>query len=120
MAKLQITTINVRGMTTPKKLSDFQFFLNHCDSDVLLLQKIHKHDFNWLSLKFVFSPGSSNARGVAIIVLNRSLVLSESLVDQEGRIVSALISTAGNSVRVLNIYAPNVPTERKSFFFKGQ
>ena len=91
-------------------------------SDVVCLHEVHalslKECSSWFSsfgFRVAFSPGTNHSRGTAIL-FRSSLVLKNSLCDNDGRFVACDFSFHDKSFRAVSIYAPNVRPDRDVFF----
>ena len=121
---LKISTINIRGFGSPRKIDLILHEFNHLDCDLFLLQETHvscksradeiarkwNGDWHW-------SCGTGKSAGVAIFTFPAfSGRITRFLFDSDGRILSILVSLGSNQFNVINIYAPNTVTARKTFF----
>lgn len=120
---IRIVSLNVNGLNDDAKRMRLFTQLMTKKADIYLLQETHipNHNFTkklereW-SGQWFFSIGTNRSRGVAIRVDPRSSLQVESVhyCDTEGRRLE--IDLAGPvKLRIINIYAPNNPTERTDF-----
>ena len=116
-----ITSINALGLRSPdRRQTAFNHFTRN-KYDIILIQETHwTPDLNdtikneWHGNTF-FSHGTSNARGVAIL-LNSNLrhTVTHTQQDQHGRIIKITVTI--DNQRLTHIYAPSTDTDRRSFF----
>jgi exodeoxyribonuclease-3 len=115
-AKLNILSLNVRGLRDGKKRREIFRWLKRyhkATESIVLLQETHtlKDSENtwkqeWGSNVF-FSHGSNNARGVAILMPMKYNFTVELLwKDDNGRILAITIKTDELLLNVVNLYAP--------------
>ena len=123
-ARLKTCSLNVNGLQDETKRRNIFNFLRNQDCDIFLLQEVHaanlqecaKWTSEWEGQAF-WSCGTSRARGVAILFkknFNFNILYKNN--DLEGRILSLCINIESTSIQLVNVYAPNIPTERKNFF----
>ena len=121
---LKILSLNVRGLGTPAKRYTVLRELERSNYDLFLLQETHvstRHLADeiarcWPGQCF-WSFGRGKSAGVALFVSPRfSGRISRFLFDSDGRILSALVLLGPICFNVVNIYAPNTVSERKTFF----
>ena len=116
LADLQILSLNVRGIGDAKKRREiFRWLKQYHDgtNSIILLQETHSSDKveqlwcdDWGS-KIFFSHGTSNARGVAILMpLKYNFDTSEVYKDNAGRILSISVTIDDKSYNIVNVYAP--------------
>ena len=116
MSNLTILTLNVRGLGSHNKHKLVYQFLRKHKVDVAMLQETHITDKNidlvtnewggiWLN-----SPGTSNARGVSILI-NRKLKNSSEInnvkTDQSGCIIMSQLKIEEREFFLCNIYGTN-------------
>ena len=114
MDKLKIMSLNTHGLgDNLKRRKVFRYMKKH-KSDVCLLQETHcTHKLenifvNQWGNKCLFSNGSSNAKGVAILTTKKvANCISEVHRDINGRFLVCKIKIGEYSYCVGNIYAPN-------------
>mgnify|MGYP001553748951 CR=1 FL=1 len=113
---LQIQSLNVRGLNEHKKRREIFRWLkrfHNGNTSITLLQETHSvvekesHWENDWGSKIFFSHGTSNARGVAILMpMKYNFEIAETWKDNEGRILGLQVKTDTMSFHVVNIYAP--------------
>ena len=125
MSKLEIASLNVRGLQdNNKRKRIFQTFRNS-KFDIILLQETHSTDEDvilwkkdWIGRAF-FSSLNSTKSGVAILCKeSKNFKVEFENSDKAGRIISVTVETQKNKFQITNIYAPNIPLQRKTFFDK--
>jgi len=98
--------------------------LENLDYDVYVLQESHVSDKRQADIiarcwrgKCLWSFCTGKSGGVAIFFsANISGSVCRFIYDSDGRILSVLISIGELMLNVVNIYAPNLVSDRKSFF----
>ena len=114
MINLKIMSFNVRGLGNNKKREMFNF-IKMRGADILLTQETHcvKNKQNvWHNEwggKMYFSDGSTNSKGVCIM-LKKGLNVKVNRIekDKEGRWLCCEIKTDDACYVIANVYAPNV------------
>ena len=121
---ISVVTLNVNGLRDVNKRIGFLHLLSRLcsDLDVVCLQEVHvlslEECSSWSSsfgFRVAFLPDTNHSRGTAIL-FKSSLVLKNSLCDDDGRFVACDFSFHDKSFRVVSIYAPNVRPDRDVFF----
>ena len=121
---LRILSLNVRGLATPAKRYTILRELERSNYDLFLLQETHVSTRSLADEIAHFWPGQcfwsfgrGKSAGVALFVSPRfSGHISRFLFDSDGRILSALVLLGPICFNIVNIYAPNIVSERKTFF----
>ena len=117
-------SLNVRGLGTPAKRFVVLRELERLNYDLFLLQETHvspKQLMDEIARSWpgqCFWPfGRGKSAGVALLVSPRfSGQISRFLFDSDSQVFSALVLLGPLSFNVVNIYAPNTVSERKTFF----
>lgn len=121
---LKILSVNIRGLGSPNKSDLIVSELLRLHYDFFFLQETHvsckqnadKFARLWPG-KCFWSFGTGKSAGVALLVSpNFSGNISRFIFDSDGRVFSALIEFSGIKLNLVNIYAPNAPSDRKTFF----
>ena len=124
MSQLQIVTLNCRGLGNFRKRKHIFQILKSSNVDVCFLQETHvynnkvAHTYSKeLGGKCYWSFGTSRSKGVGIwfkenlsceiVLLNR---------DMHGRLLCVTVNINNVIMKLVNVYAPVVPKERKHFF----
>ena len=121
---LKILSLNFRGFGAPNKQYTVLRELERLNYDLFLLQGTHvstKRLADEIALCWpghcFWSFGRGKSAGVALFVSPRfSGHVSRFLFDCDGRVLSALVLLGPISFNIVNIYAPNTLSERKTFF----
>ena len=113
-------TINVNGLRDPAKRLSFCHWLSGYHFDVICLQETHcvsdAEVKSWFpSYSVVSSVGSNKSCGVAVL-FKPNFSLLNSVSDSSGRFVCARLSRADVVFDVVSLYAPNLRSDRLSFF----
>ena len=114
MIDLNICTLNVKGLRDKIKRRELFLWLRDKKMSIYFLQETHsiindsKCWSNEWGGKAIWSHGTSNSRGTAIL-FNTQLACSvvKSIIDPNGRYVIADIKVAEKVFTCINIYAPN-------------
>ena len=124
MADLKIVSINCRGLGDFRKRKHICQILNSSNVDVFFLQETHVCNNNFadnfskdLGGKCYWSFGTSRSKGVGIWVkknLNCEILLLNR--DMHGRLLCVTVNINNVTMKLVNVYAPVVPKERKHFF----
>ena len=121
---LTIVSLNVNGLKDRKKrhtffhwlkMNNFDFCLlqeTHCDSD----NEIEKWRNEWAG-KAYFSLGTNMSKGVATLIKpNLDVDVCDKIIENNGRYLKVDIKIDDFNCSVINVYSPNNPAERRSFF----
>ena len=123
MSALSIVTLNVRGLRGQLKR---KLVFNWCKRngfDIVLLQETYslksdekQWEKEWGG-KAVWSHGTNHSCGVAIFFGKKfDFGINDTHIDGNGRIAAAMINVEDEKFWLINIYAPNTPTAKQSFF----
>ena len=118
-----IASLNVNGMVDDKKRNAIFYWYRKKKIDILCLQETHsspetelKWGKEWVGKSF-WNHGSSNSRGVAILLSETfQYDVIETGRDNCGRQISCAVKVSNKSLNILNIYAPNIGTDKKKYF----
>ena len=123
---LKIATLNIRGIQSNKtsiKIEKLLLLQKTHHFDILFLQETHLTNIeyatyitkNWKG-KWFWSFCEHLSKGVGIFISgNLKYKLDQFTYDSQGRVACIYITCQNVKYRLLNIYAPNNPTERKDF-----
>ena len=118
---LKILSVNCQGLGSMEKRLDLFNYLKQKQCQIYCLQDTHttKTSENFFRSQWnsecLFSSGSSNARGVAILFSkNLEYEIHNHISDPEGNYLIADISVEQNRFTLVNLYGPNKDTP--SFF----
>ena len=121
---LKIISLNVRGLGNNKKRVSVFRWLKNQKADIVFLQECHKteeteHLFKreWNG-QAVFSHGTSQSRGVAILMQNNLdvIVKDEIYKSPNGRLLILDVSIKDSNFKLVNLYAPNIEGEQIAFY----
>ena len=129
MNKYRFVTLNVRGLLDVKKRNKFLLWLKHQNSDIIFLQETYfkKENIDKINVcckehgftAFHSLSDSSHSRGVSILVSEKiDHEVTEYKCDTTGRMILLSIKIGENCFTLINIYAPNVISQRIEFFNK--
>ena len=114
MDKLRIGSLNVQGLNNDMKCKKTFKYLKQHKLDICMLQETHcmpKMEHVWSSQwgnKCVYSNGTSNARGVMILLSKKCAnCIREICRDMEGRFIVIKLQINDITICSVNIYAPN-------------
>ena len=123
--RLSILTLNARGLRDSNKRSNLFYWLKLKQADITFLQETYwtndltnKIKQEWAGELFL-SPGTQHSKGTAILFkTNTSIKLLNKHISEDGRIILINVQIEDKTFTLVNIYAPNSTTERKTFFNK--
>jgi exodeoxyribonuclease III len=124
MSSLKLLSLNVKGLRDDQKRSTLFHWLTHKNADLILLQETHCESDSdgklwgkeWGGENF-WAFGTKLSKGVAFLVKpNLDIKVSELETDKSGRYISITIEIDEKQIKVVNIYSPNIPADRISFF----
>ena len=114
---LRVSSLNVRGIAEFKKRQKVTSILEKLNSDIILIQETHLETFREWKGKSFFNFLTSRSAGVAILFKpNFSGVIDNFFSNSDGRISYVDFSFENKQIRVICVYAPNIPADRKIFF----
>ena len=124
---IKIMSLNARGLRDVRKRGNLFFWLKEKQFNICLLQetywttdlknKIQKEWGRNLLLNF----GTSHSKGTAILFSDKfDIHVINSHLSEDSRIILVNLKIKEENFSLLNIYAPNNMSDRKSFFFKVQ
>lgn len=125
MSNLNIFSINVRSIRDRNRLLTVLTFLPSQGCDVYMLQECalpSSRSYNYLARQWSHGPsywsggGSTGAAGAAILVRGNAFTLDSVREMVCGRLLIVDGSWAGEPVRLINVYAPLVGSERLELF----
>ena len=120
---LKLVSLNVRGLSNFRKRRAIFTWCRKQKADLIFLQKTHSTkagEYKWKKewgSEIIFSHGSSNARGVAVLIKRGlDIVVEQELLNSNGR--SIILKTLIKDKRYLlaNIYGPNKDAEAVRFY----
>jgi exonuclease III len=120
---IRIQTLNCNGFLQKHKQHELCRSVNENNIDIVCLQETHISTLaigceieSRLKCKALWGFGTPRARGVGILIFNYEYEISKFEFDTDGRFMYLDLSIGGRSLRVINIYAPNIAAERRRFF----
>ena len=124
-ASLKIVSLNVRGISNFKKRRTIFTWCRRKNTDIIFLQETHsiasteKQWKNEWGGKMLFSHGSPNSCGTAILISNKATctVLS-TIPDPQGPFIISKVQVDDKVYVLVNIYAPNKDKDSVQFFRK--
>ena len=131
MDKIRIATLNVRGLSDNHKRVSIFHLINRHKIDICLLTETHAKESaipiikqDWTEVTngtSIFAPAPQDkigAEGVAILFANnyKNTNIYNPKISVPGRSLSVEIKIAEKRHKILCIYAPNDPTNRRKFF----
>ena len=120
---LKLVSLNVRGLSNFRKRRVIFTWCRKQKADLIFLQETHSTkagEYKWKKewgSEIIFSHGSSNARGVAVLIKRGlDIVVEQELPNSNGR--SIVLKTLMKDKRYLlaNIYGPNKDAEAVRFY----
>lgn len=124
MEKLQIFSVNVRGLNSDEKRQKLYEWLKLSQCDVILLQETHfidkhelKYNAGWQGKIFHSFSDSSHSKGVSILFRkNLSVEILNVKKSIDGRKILLNVEFDNEIFTIVNIYAPNDINKRVDFF----
>ena len=122
---LNILSLNTRGIRNQHKRNNLFYWLNLKNINIAFLQETYltneltqKIEKEWGG-ESVLAFGTEHSRGSAVL-FNKSLNfdLIDKHVSEDSRIILINVNIKDAPLTLVNIYAPNQPSERKTFFNK--
>ena len=120
---LHICSLNCQGLRIKEKRLRLKTWIINQKCDILFIQESHFIESDQENLrceingKFFHSFGSTQSKGVSIwIRKDLEYKVINSLSDKDGRIIMINIEIEDKIYTLVNIYAPNSPKARNSFF----
>ena len=122
--RLKILSLNVHGLGSPSKVNLLCHELELLSYDIFLLQETHVScesqadsvERVWRG-KCFWSSRVGKSAGVAVFLSpNFSGVVQRFVFDSDGCVLSLLIQLNSVKLNLINIYAPNGVSDRKTFF----
>jgi exonuclease III len=122
-SSLSVVSLNVDGMRDPKRRSLMFDYLNRYEYDIALLQDTrilnNRECMQWNAkcrCRGFWSVGTVHSLGVGILICDPAKFEGISFdVDFDGRVCVCDLTFNGTPLRVVNIYAPTVGTDRLNF-----
>ena len=124
MSNLTFATLNARGLkATKKRRAVFRQMRNQKKYQIIFLQETHSvptsekiWNTEW-GRKIYFSHGTSQSRGVAILLHPKlNATVEDEYRSNDGRIMLIRINIEESIYVCVNVYAPNDPSALITFF----
>ncbi len=125
MGHIRIGSFNINGVRDKNKRAKLSEFMKISKIDIVMLQETHSDKSNeiewglWWEGKYALSHGSSTSAGVAVLfskILNVENFKIEEVV--AGRVLCVHTEIERIKFVFINVYAPNVGSERIELFLK--
>ena len=111
---LRLISLNVRGISNFKKRRMIYTWCRKRNSDIIFLQETHSTkevEIQWRNewgAKIYMSHGSSNSRGVAVLMKKGvGVTVHSEIIDPQGRFIVLKVEFNDNIYVLINVYAPN-------------
>ena len=124
---LKICCLNARGLRDNKKRNNLFVWLQQKQYDIILLQETYWTDNLKIKIQkelagtTIINPGTEHSKRKAILFKNKlNFELLSIHKSEDSRILLINIKFEGETFTLINLYAPNIIGERKSFFNKIQ
>ena len=126
MESLSFYSLNCRGLNSTEKRTKLFTWFTDINADIILLQETHfiekyENNYNarWFG-KYVHNfSDSQHSRGTSILFRKQlDIKIINVHKSNDGRILLLNLIFEETNFSIMNIYAPNSPAERKSFFMK--
>ena len=115
---LKLVSLNVRGLSNFRKRRAIFTWCRKQKADLIFLQETHstkENEYKWKKewgSKIIFSHGSSNARGVAVLIKRGlDIVVEQELLNSNGRLIVLKSLIKDKRYLLANIYGPNKNAE---------
>ena len=119
----KLVSLNVKGISNFKKRRTMFNWRRKRKADIIFLQETHstiKTDTQWNNewgAQILTCHGSSNARGVAILIKNGfHCTIHQKILDPLGRFITLKADIKDKTYVLINVYAPNKDKDLISFF----
>ncbi|CAK8687106.1 unnamed protein product [Clavelina lepadiformis] len=112
MFLLRILSLNCNGLRKQDKRAFVYDLLRTKNVDVALLQETHSSpgdEIQWTKewgKRALWNSGNTQSRGLAILINNKHIEVKSVNFDNFGRVLATDISVFGESMHIVNVYAP--------------
>ena len=121
---LNLLSLNVNGLRDNRKRQTLFHWIKSKNVDICLLQETHVENVNEMNMwtkqwggKAFWSAGTQASRGVACLVkCGLDINFSKVEKDTDGSYLRLDFKIDELNISLINVYAPNVPADRKNFF----
>ena len=118
-----VASINCQGLRSADRRQTAFSFFTRSRFDIIFLQETHWTADMEIELQRDWqghvscTHGTNSARGAAILISSRiDYKVKETKRDNEGRVLNLVIEMDEQTINLVNVYAPNTDTERRTFF----
>ena len=124
LTMVTFSTINCNGLRTSQKIDLLKTLIDREKVDIVFLQETHVDSLklgneisNSLGGRVIWSFSQPRGKGVGIFLSNSlSFTIHHFQFDPLGRFVVVDLEVDSTPFRLVNIYAPNIPSVRKEFY----
>ena len=120
---IKLLSLNVRGLSNFHKRRAIFSWCRKQKADLIFLQETHsttERQDQWRKewgASVLFSHGSTNARGVAILIKNSlNITIQQSEISSDGRFIVLKAAINNEIYTIANIYAPNKDADAVKFY----
>ena len=120
---LRLISLNVRGLSNFKKQRMIYTWCKKKNTDIIFLQETHSTkevENQWRNewgAEIIMSHGSSNSRGVAVLMKKGvEVIVHSKIMDPQGRFIILKVEFNKNLYVLINVYAPNKDKDSVKFF----
>ena len=120
---IKFLSLNVRGLSNFHKRRAIFSWCRKQKADLIFLQETHsttERQDQWRKewgASVLFSHGSTNARGVAILIKNSlNIVIQQSEISSDGRFIVLKAAINNEIYTIANIYGPNKDADAVKFY----
>ena len=120
---IKLLSLNVRGLSNFKKRRAIFSWCRKQKADLIFLQETHsskEREGQWIKewgAQILFSHGSTNARGVAVLITNNlDIKIQTNQTDSTGRLVLIKAVIKEETYAIANIYGPNKDDDAVKFY----
>ena len=123
--KIHVCSLNCQGLAAKDKRQRVYLWMKNQQCNVMFIQESHFTENIQSDIQkefkgqIIFNHGNSQSRGVAILIkdhLNAKII--DVYKDEDGRLIVANVEIEESIYTLVNVYAPNIPRIRNSFFKK--
>jgi len=123
MDNLNKATFNCNGLLNGKTQYNILDFVNTCHINILFLQETYlysKQQINKINKSLqcscsYWSFGEINSKGVGILLFDSNIKVLRHEFDLHGRFLCVDIKYFTHTMRLINVFSPNITVERKHF-----
>ena len=123
MSSLSICTVNANGLKDYAKRQQFFYHFRNThdivfvqESHVSTLDEVQQWNTEWRG-EAIWSLGSNSSKGVGILFSPKADCRFDDIRrDNVGRVVACIVHFNNFSMLLVNVYAPNAPSQRSVFF----